>query len=212
MEMALNSGSSVPVEAVVFDVGRVLYEWDLRYLFAKLIADSTELEWFCTTVVTPEWHFQHDAGVPLSEMVPARKAEYPDHAHLIDAYATRFNESVPGPVPGSLELVEALHTRDVPLYAITNFGADFWPPFRATAPVFDRFRDIVVSGVEKLAKPDPAIFDLAEARFGHPRARMLFIDDNAANIASAARLGWQVHHFTDGAEALAADLRSRGLI
>lgn len=210
--MALNSGSSVPVEAVVFDVGRVLYEWDLRYLFAKLIADPTELEWFCTTVVTPEWHFQHDAGVPLSEMVPARKAEYPDHAHLIDAYATRFNESVPGPVPGSLELVEALHTRDVPLYAITNFGADFWPPFRATAPVFDRFRDIVVSGVEKLAKPDPAIFDLAEARFGHPRARMLFIDDNAANIASAARLGWQVHHFTDGAEALAADLRSRGLI
>ncbi len=206
------SGSSAPVEAVVFDVGRVLYEWDLRHLFAKLIDDPEELDWFCSTVVTPEWHFQHDAGVSLDVMVLARKAEYPDHAHLIEAYATRFNESVPGPVPGSLELVEALHSRGVPLYAITNFGAEFWPPFRATAPVFDRFRDIVVSGDEKLAKPDPAIFDLAEARFGHPRARMLFIDDNAANITSAARLGWQVHHFTAGAEALAADLRSRGLI
>lgn len=210
--MVAISGSSAPVEAVVFDVGRVLYEWDLRHLFAKLIADPAELEWFCNTVVTPEWHFQHDAGVPLDVMVPARKAEYPDHAHLIDAYATRFNESVPGPVAGSLELVEALHARDVPLYAITNFGAEFWPPFRATAPVFDRFRDIVVSGDEKLAKPDPAIFDLAEARFGHPRGAMLFIDDNAANIESAARLGWQVHHFTEGAEALAADLKSRGLI
>ncbi len=206
------SGSSAPVEAVVFDVGRVLYEWDLRHLFAKLIDDPVELEWFCSTVVTPEWHFQHDAGVPLDVMVPARKAEYPEHAHLIDAYATRFNESVPGPVPGSLELVEALHARGVPLYAITNFGAEFWPPFRATAPVFDRFRDIVVSGDEKLAKPDPAIFDLAEARFGHPRHAMLFIDDNAANIASAARLGWQVHHFTAGSEALAADLKARGLI
>lgn len=210
--MVAISGSSAPVEAVVFDVGRVLYEWDLRHLFAKLITDPAELEWFCTTVVTPEWHFQHDEGVPLAEMVPARKAEYPDHAHLIDAYATRFNESVPGPVAGSLELVEALHQRGVPLYAITNFGAEFWPPFRATAPVFEHFRDIVVSGDEKLAKPDPAIFDLAEARFGHPRARMLFIDDNAANIASAAHLGWQVHHFTQGADALAADLRSRGLI
>ena len=206
------SGSSAPVEAVVFDVGRVLYEWELRHLFTKLIDDPEELEWFCSNVVTPEWHFQHDAGVPLDVMIPARKAEYPEHAHLIDAYAMRFNESVPGPVPGSLELVEALHQRGVPLYAITNFGAEFWPPFRATAPVFNRFRDIVVSGDEKLAKPDPAIFDLAEVRFGHPRARMLLIDDNAANVASAARLGWQVHHFTAGAEALAADLRSRGLI
>jgi len=210
--MVAISGGSAPVEAVVFDVGRVLYEWDLRHLFAKLIADPAELEWFCTTVVTPEWHFQHDEGVPLGEMVPARKAEFPEHAHLIDAYAARFNESIPGPVPGSLDLVEALHSRGVPLYAITNFGAEFWPNFRATAPVFDRFRDVVVSGDEKLAKPDPAIFDLAEARFGHPRQAMLFIDDNAANIASAARLGWQVHHFTGGSEALAADLRERGLI
>ena len=202
----------MPVRAVVFDVGNVLFDWHPRYLYEKLIPDAAEREAFLRDVVTPEWHFQHDAGVPLDVMIPARKAEYPEHAHLIDAYATRFNESVPGPVPGSLELVEALHQRGVPLYAITNFGAEFWPPFRATAPVFNCFRDIVVSGDEKLAKPDPAIFDLAEVRFGHPRARMLFIDDNAANIASAARLGWQVHHFTGGAEALTADLRERRLI
>ena len=202
---------SGPVSAVVYDVGRVLFEWDLRHLFAKLIADPAELDWFCTTVVTTEWHFQHDAGVPLEDMIPARKAEFPDHAHLIDAYAERFGESIPGPVAGSLELVEALHAAQVPLYAITNFGAAFWPPFRASQPVFARFRDIVVSGDEKLAKPDPAIFHLAEQRFGHPRAAMLFIDDNAANIASAAALGWQVHHFVDAA-GLAADLRSRGLI
>ncbi len=200
-----------PVQAVVFDVGRVLFEWDLRHLFAKLIADPAELEWFCSTVVTAEWHFQHDAGVPLSVMVPARIAEYPDHAKLIHAYATRFNESVPGPVAGSLELVEALAAREVPLFAITNFGAEFWPGFRATQPVFDHFRDVVVSGDEKLAKPDPAIYRLAEARFGLPGSAMLFIDDNAANIESAAREGWQVHHF-EGAAGLAADLKGRGLI
>ncbi len=209
--MSAMSEAHVPVEAVVFDVGRVLYRWDLRYLFAKLIADPAELEWFCTNVVTPEWHFQHDAGVPLSEMVPARKAEFPAYAHLIDAYAARFNETIPGPVPGSIELVEALYSRGVPLFAITNFGADFWPPFRATAPVFDQFRDIVVSGDEKLAKPDPAIFHLAEARFGHAASSMLFIDDNAANITSAALLGWQVHYFVDAA-LLKADLRQRGLL
>jgi 2-haloacid dehalogenase len=202
---------SQPVEAVVFDVGRVLAQWDLRFLYAKLIDDPAQLEWFCTTVVTPEWHFQHDAGRPLDEMIPERIAQFPDCAELIEAYRLRFNESVPGPVPGSLELVEALAARAMPLYAITNFGAEFWPPFRAEWPVFEHFRDIVVSGVECIAKPDPAIYALAASRFGHAPAKMLFIDDNAENIASARQCGWQVHHFTD-ADRLEADLRARGLL
>ena len=95
-------------QSVIFDVGRVLFDWDLRYLFAKLIDDAGELEWFVTNVVTPQWHFQHDAGRPLADMLPELKAEYPAHAPLIDAYATRFNETIPGPMPGSLELVERL--------------------------------------------------------------------------------------------------------
>src|SRR3546814_19872601 len=95
-------------QSVIFDVGKVLFEWDLRHLFAKLIDNAGELEWFLGHVVTPEWHFQHDAGRPLADMVPERRAEFPDHAHLIDAYAARFNEPIPGPVPGSLDLVERL--------------------------------------------------------------------------------------------------------
>jgi len=199
------------IEAVVFDVGRVLYQWRLSALFDKLIADQAERDWFLANVVTEQWHFQHDEGRPLAEMVPELQARFPEHAHLIDAYATRFNETIPGPVPGSLELVERLDAASVPLYAITNFGAEFWAMFRPTAPVFDRFRDIVVSGDEKLAKPDPAIFHLAARRFGHAPEAMLFIDDNAANIASAAALGWQVHHFHDAAT-LASDLAERGLL
>jgi 2-haloacid dehalogenase len=200
-----------PVSAVVFDVGRVLFQWDLRHLFAKLIDDPDALDRFLATVVTPEWHFQHDAGRPLAEMVAERIARFPRHAPLIEAYAARFSESIPGPVPGSLELVEALHARGVPLYAITNFGADFWPGFRAAQPVFDRFRDIVVSGVEKRAKPDPAIYALAARRFGHAPGAMLFVDDSEANVAAAVALGWQGHHFSD-AERLAEELRQRGLI
>ena len=203
--------SHEPIEAVVFDVGRVLYQWDLRHLFAKLIDDPGELERFVTTVVTPEWHFQHDAGRPAAEMVAERTAEFPEHAALIAAYAERFNETIPGPVPGSLELVERLRAAGVPLYAITNFGADFWDGFRPTAPVFEAFEGIVVSGVEKLAKPDPAIFALAAERFGRAPARMLFVDDVEANVVSAAACGWQVHHFRDAA-GLERDLETRGLL
>ncbi len=200
-----------PVEAVVFDVGKVLFEWDLRVLYAKLIADPAELEWFVGNVVTVEWHFQHDAGRSPLDMAAERIAQFPEHAELIRAYTTRFNESIPGPVPGSLELVAALDDAGVPLYAITNFGDEFWQDFRPTQPVFDRFRDVVVSGVEKLVKPDPAIYALAAKRFGHAPGAMLFIDDNAANIAGARACGWQVHHFQDAAT-LAQDLRERGLI
>src|SRR3546814_11028656 len=93
-------------------------------------------------------------------MVPERRAEFPDHAHLIDAYAARFNETIPGPVPGSLDLVERLAAAGVPLFAITNFGHEFWHGFRPTQPIFDRFQGIIVSGTERLMKPDPAIYAL----------------------------------------------------
>jgi 2-haloacid dehalogenase len=199
------------VEAVVFDVGRVLFEWDLRHLFAKLITDRDELEWFIGNVVTPEWHYDHDKGRMLADTIPERIDLFPEHEPLIRAFAARFQETIPGPVPGCLELVEALDGRGVPLYAITNFSADFWPPFRASQPVFDRFRDIVVSGIEKLHKPDPAIYALAAERFGYAPAQMLFVDDNAENVAGALACGWQAHLFRDAAT-LAAELRARRLI
>jgi 2-haloacid dehalogenase len=182
---------------VIFDVGKVLFQWDLRHLFVKLIADASELEWFVTTVITPQWHFQSDAGRPLADMVAERKAEYPGHAALIDAYAARFNETIPSPVPGSLDLVERLSDAGVPLFAITNFGHEFWEGFRRTQPIFDRFADIIVSGTEKVMKPDPAIFHLAIDRFGIDPAGALFIDDVAANVAAAEAVGIAGHLFTD---------------
>ena len=198
-------------QSVIFDVGRVLFDWDLRYLFAKLIADRDELEWFVTNVVTPQWHFQHDAGRPLAAMLPELKAEFPDHVPLIDAYAARFNETIPGPMPGSLELVERLDAAGVPLFAITNFGHEFWEGFRPTQPIFDRFRDIIVSGTEKLMKPDPAIYRLALDRFGIDPAGALFIDDVAANIAGAESVGIAGHLF-EGAAMLETDLARRGYL
>jgi 2-haloacid dehalogenase len=192
-------------------VGRVLVQWDLRHLFAKLIDDPEELEWFVTHVVTPEWHFQHDAGRPLAEMLPELKAEYPAYTAHIDAYATRFNETIPGPVPGSFEIVEELAARAVPLYAITNFGSEFWLQFRPRYTLFDHFRDIVVSGDEKLLKPDPAIYRLALARFGLAPGEGLFIDDNLPNIVAARENGFQGHHFVD-APTLQAELVKLGLL
>ena len=196
-------------KAVVFDVGRVLYDWQLSALFVKLINDREELEWFLANVVTEEWHFQHDRGVTLAEMVPARIAEFPQYEAHIRAYATRFNETVPGPVPGVHQLVESLHKAGVPLFCLTNFGHELWEGFRPTKPIFDMFEDIIVSGTEKVAKPEARIYEIVEERSGRSGADLFFTDDNPANIEAAKARGWDAHLFTD-AETLEAQLSASG--
>lgn len=201
----MKASNMTEIRNVVFDVGKVLFEWDLRHLFAKLIIDPNELDWFLRNVVTPSWHFQHDAGRQLDDMISERIAQFPDHAHLINAYRARFNETIPGPVPDSLEIVRELAARGVPLFGITNFGHEFWHSFRPTQPIFDLFQDIVVSGAEKMVKPDPAIYQLALGRFGLQPGEAIFIDDMQANVNAARANGFAVHHFT-GAQGLRAEL------
>jgi len=185
--------------AVVWDVGHVLYDWDPRFLYAKLIPDPERLDWFLANVVTRAWHYQHDAGRPFVETSAELVAHHPEFADLIAAYGPRWLETIPGPVPGTHAIVERLAQAGVPQFGITNFSGEFWDRFRPTAPLFDRFRDIIVSGHEKLMKPSPEIFALARRRFGLGDGEAVFIDDNAANVEAAIAAGWHGHRFTDTA-------------
>jgi 2-haloacid dehalogenase len=195
--------------AVIWDVGHVLYDWDPRYLYEKLIDDPARLDWFLANVVTRPWHFQHDAGRPFAETSAELIAAFPAERDLILAFGARWLETIPGPVPGSLALVEALAQARIPQFGITNFSGEFWDRFRPTAPIFDHFQDIIVSGHERLMKPAPAIYALAEQRFALAPADILFIDDNPANIAGAEAAGWRAHRFVD-AEGAARALREAG--
>jgi 2-haloacid dehalogenase len=198
--------------AVIFDVGNVLYDWDPRYLYRRLIDDDEALDLFLRDVVTREWHFQHDAGRDFADTSAELTARFPQHAELIAHWGARFQDSIGDPMPGMLPLLAELDDRGVPLFAITNFSHEFFPPFRAKeAAVFDRFRDIVVSGVEKLVKPDAAIYRLALDRFGLRAEEAVFIDDNEANIAGAAAVGLHALHFT-GEPKLRGELRALGLL
>lgn len=198
------------VRAVVFDVGNVLYRWEPEALYAPLIPDPDARRWFLRHVVTPEWHFQHDAGRAFADTSRELIAKFPTHRDLIALWGPRFDETITGPIPGMIELVEALDAAGVPLFAITNFSAEFWGPFRAKRrDVFDRFRDIIVSGEERLTKPDPAIYQLARARFGLGVGEALFIDDRVENVAAAEANGFIGHHFVDyaGLESALAQLQ-----
>lgn len=184
------------VRAVVFDVGNVLVEWSPRYLYEKLIPDPSERATFLTEVVTLEWHAQHDAGRPFSETSAELIAKYPQYRELILAWKSRWLETIPHLIEGMAELVADLAAADVPLYSITNFSAQFWPPLvEREAMLFAPFRDIIVSGEEKLIKPDAAIYQLALRRFGLASGQGIFVDDRLDNVEAAEANGFVGHHF-----------------
>jgi 2-haloacid dehalogenase len=202
----------VSVRAVVFDVGNVLYHWKPRALYERLIENDQALDVFLADVVTPAWHFQHDAGRDFAETSAELITRFPEHQELILAWAERFGETITGPVKGMCELVAELDAAGVPIFGITNFSHEFWLPFRAKeAALFDRFRDIVVSGDEKLVKPDPAIYALALGRFGLEPGEGFFIDDSLPNVLGARGNGFVAHHFV-GVEGVRAELTSLGVL
>jgi 2-haloacid dehalogenase len=202
----------VPVTSIIFDVGHVLYDWDPRVLYERLIPEGEALDAFLRDVCTREWHFQHDAGRPFAETSAELIARFPEHKALIAAWGPRFSEQIPGPIAGMPELLAELDAAGVPLYAITNFSGEFFAPFRAQeAHLFDRFRGIVVSGDERVMKPDPAIYRLALERFGLEADETVFVDDRADNVAGAETVGMQGIVFTASGE-LRARLTQIGLI
>ena len=183
--------------AVIFDVGNVLYGWDPESFLVTQVAEDRERLKFIEDVGLWDWHDTLDGGRDFREAADELSGKFPEYAHLIEAWGQRFGETITDPIPGMHELVEALDSYGVPLFAITNFSADFWPPFHAREkPFFDRFRGIVVSGQVKLLKPDPAIYFLALDRFGLRPRQALFVDDRQINIAGAEAVGMHAHLFT----------------
>jgi 2-haloacid dehalogenase len=199
-------------DIAIFDVGGVLIEWDPRHLYRKLFAgDDAAMEHFLATVCTHEWNRGQDAGRSFAEGTRLLKAEHPDKAALIDAYFARFDEMMPGPIAGSVEILAELRTRGTPLYALTNFSAETYPSAFARFEFLGWFRGIVVSGEVKAIKPDPRIFHALLDEYAIDPRRVVFIDDVPANAHAATSLGIHGIRFTTP-EALRAELAALGLL
>jgi 2-haloacid dehalogenase len=196
---------------VVFDIGNVLVHWDPRALYRKIFASEDEVEWFIANVCNSDWNLEQDRGRSFAEAVREATARFPEHADAIAAYDLRWHETVPGPIDGTVGILEELRQRGTPLYAITNFNQD---KFRETVERFAflrTFRDIVVSGDERLLKPDPAIYRVLLERNGIDAAACVFIDDSEKNVRGAEAVGMKAIHFTTP-QALRADLAGMGLL
>jgi len=196
---------------VVFDIGNVLVHWEPRALYRKLFASEDEVAWFITNVCNHDWNLEQDRGRSFADGVREATARFPQYADAIAAYDLRWHETVLGPIDGSVAILEELQARGTPLYAITNFNQD---KFRESVERFAflrLFRDIVVSGDERVLKPDAEIYRLLLARNGLDAASCVFIDDSAKNVKGAEAVGMKAIHFTTP-EALRHDLTAMGLL
>ena len=208
----MTSKSAEKPTAIIFDVGNVLYGWDPESFLARQLPEDGARLRFIDDVGLWSWHDSLDGGRPFDEAAAELSEKFPEYAHLIAAWGERFGETITDPVAGTHEIVAELDARGVPLFAITNFSADFWAPFHARERKFFRcFKDIVVSGEEKLLKPDPALYYLALDRFGLRPAQALFVDDRAINVDGATAVGMHGHLFTDAAD-LRRKLEAEGLL
>jgi 2-haloacid dehalogenase len=194
----------------VFDLGNVLIPWDRRWLFGKLIADPAEVDHFCDHVLTMAENARLDAGLPLADLVADLGRRHPDHREVIEAFATRWDETLGPAIDGSVAILRSLLGAGHRCYALSNWNADTFASIEDRYPFLAWFDGLVISGREGVIKPDPAIYRLLCDRHDVEPADAVFIDDSATNVTAAVALGFDGIVFTDP-DQLSAELRERGL-
>ena len=198
-------------DTVIFDLGGVLIDWDPRHLYRSMFPDEAAMEHFLSEICSPAWNLQQDAGRSWADATAQLRAQHPTHSSLIDAYHQRWPEMIAGDIPGTVAILHALHEAGVPLFALTNWSHETFPVAEARFDFLGLFRGIVVSGAEKIIKPDPEIYHRLVMRFGLDARQCVYIDDNPRNAEAATRLGMHGIHFTSP-DALASELRSLGFL
>jgi 2-haloacid dehalogenase len=199
------------IDAVVFDLGNVLIDWNPRHLYRKLFdGDETRMEWFLREVCHSEWNECQDAGRPWDAAIEEAIARHPNEAPFIRAYREQWTEMLGGAIEETVAVLDALRSRDVRLLALTNWSQETFPIARERFHFLSWFEGILVSGEERLIKPDPAIFRLLIARFALEPTRTLFIDDNPRNVEGARQVRLRSVRFTSAAQ-LRRDLVALGI-
>ncbi len=199
------------VDAIIFDLGGVLIDWNPRYLYKKIFKTEEEITWFLENICTPEWNEQQDAGRSFEDATTELLNKFPEHELAIRAWYDRWQETIEGPIHETVEILKTIKdSRRYRLYALTNWSAETFPWALQNFEFLHWFEGIVVSGIEKTRKPYPEFYEILFNRYDILPSKAIFIDDNLKNIEAARRLKVDGIHFL-GAKHLKDELERRGL-
>jgi 2-haloacid dehalogenase len=184
-------------DAILFDLGGVLIDWNPRYLYRQHFVHDEAMEHFLTHVCPGEWNHEIDAGKRFADAVAERQKLFPEHAELIALWESGWEHMLGEAIPESVAMLQQLKAKGMRLYALTNWSDETFPVARRRFAFLDLFEDIVISGEVKLAKPDPRIFELARTRCRLVPRTTVYIDDAPRNVEAARTLGFEALHFQD---------------
>lgn len=194
----------------VFDIGGVFVDWNPLHLFRKLFDTEEDAQWFGDTICTKDWNLEFDAGDIYAEGVAKLITRHPRYWREIQAYDTRWRETIGGTFEGTVAIHDELIAAEIPTFAITNFSWEKWVSMLGEWSFLEKFDGVVVSGLERIVKPDPRIYRVFCERYGLAPEACVFIDDSEPNVISARRTGMEAIHFTSP-EALREELIGYGL-
>ena len=205
------AAAKVKIGAVVFDLGNVLITWDPHPAIAKEVGAEQATRFLADDDFDfMAWNHQQDAGRSWGDGEQAAVISHPHWGPAIRAYRENFSESLVGAIEESVQILRELHAAGMPLFALTNWSEELFPVALGRFDFLDLFEDIIVSGEEGVAKPNPAIFEILQERIGHDQADCIFIDDSLRNGEAAVEAGLDAILFTDAGH-LREDLAVRGL-
>ena len=183
---------------LLFDLGGVLIDWNPRYVYRAHFDDDEKMEWFLANITDPDWNENQDAGYSLHAAMEEKVKEFPDWETEIRMYYGDWEAMLGGPIEDMVSLFRELRAESVqPIYALTNWSAETFPVALERYGFLHDFDGIVVSGVEKMRKPDPKFYQLALDRYDLQAENVVFIDDNLRNIEAARAMGITGIHHTD---------------
>lgn len=198
------------IGAVIFDFGNVLVGWDPENLYRRLIPDAAARKAFLTEICTPAWNLEQDRGRTWADAIALLVEKHPQHEKLIRAFHEQWDEMVSGPVAEGHDILQRVLTAGIPAYGLTNWSSETYVTGARHLPFVKDMKYVAVSGQLKMVKPDAAIYHHLLEKIALPPAQCVFIDDSAANIAAADKLGIKTVHFKNDGTAL-AQLRALGL-
>ncbi len=200
----------MPIEHIVFDIGKVLIHYDPNIPFSRLIPDEAERKWFFENVCTHDWNIEQDRGRTWADAEALLIEAHPDREEHIRAFRKHWHEMVSHAYDDSVAIMESLIADGQDVTMLTNFASDTFREAQVRFPFLTKPRGVTVSGDVGLIKPDIAIYETHTKSFDLNPAATIFIDDSAPNVEGAKAAGWDAVLFT-GADKLRADLAARGV-
>lgn len=191
----------MPINTIIFDLGAVLIDWHPHHLYNKIFTDAAQRDWFLENICTNDWNEEQDGGRPLAEGTELLVKQHPEHAENIRAYYSRWTEMLNGAIEGTPEIFRQLKdSGKYKIYALSNWSAETMEIAFSQFDFLDWFDGMVISGLEKMRKPEPAFYQLLLSRYNVKPEEALFIDDNKRNITAAEKLGIKSIHFINAAQ------------